>query len=289
MMLDEKLISAIEHHEGLAETYGNLSDERTEALDYYLGNPMGNEVPGRSQVISRTVWDTVEWIKPQLADIFTSGEEVVSFTARGPEDVKAAEQETDYVNYIISQRNDWFNIWYNWSHDALIQKNGYVKAYWDDSEDITVESYDNLTDDEFALLMQSPYVEMVEHSERVVIDMEMGAEIRTHSAKLQRKKPCNLVKVENIPPEFVLVDHNARGLSLNDPQCAFVEHREYRTISQLRQDGFDVPDDISDSGDGASDWESDLRDDYSPFRDRDRDGAGGDPSIHKQLSDCQAA
>ena len=71
MMLDEKLISAIEHHEGLAETYGNLSDERTEALDYYLGNPMGNEVPGRSQVISRTVWDTVEWIKPQLADIFS--------------------------------------------------------------------------------------------------------------------------------------------------------------------------------------------------------------------------
>lgn len=283
MMLDEKLISAIEHHEGLAETYGNLSDERTEALDYYLGNPMGNEVPGRSQVISRTVWDTVEWIKPQLADIFTSGEEVVSFSARGPEDVKGAEQETDYVNYIISQRNDWFNIWYNWSHDALIQKNGYVKCFWDDSEDITVESYNYLTDDEFALLMQAQDVEMVEHSEQITIDEMTGMESHTHSVKLQRKKPCNLVKVENLPPEFVLVDHNARGLSLNDPQCSFVEHREYRTISQLRQDGFDVPDDISDSGDGASDWESELRDDYTPFKDRDRDGAGGDPSMRRVM------
>ena len=64
-MTQESLLAAIERQENLADSYGNLADDRSKALDYYLGRPMGNEVEGRSQVVSRDVWDTVEWIKPQ--------------------------------------------------------------------------------------------------------------------------------------------------------------------------------------------------------------------------------
>ena len=76
---NDTLIAAIEQHESHAEIYGSLQDERSTALDYYRGEPMGNEVPGRSQVISRDVFDTVEWVKPDLAEIFCGGEEDVSF------------------------------------------------------------------------------------------------------------------------------------------------------------------------------------------------------------------
>lgn len=286
MMEDEKLVSVIEDHEGTAETYGQLSEDRTEALDYYLGNPLGNEVEGRSQVIARQVWDVVEWLKPQLSDIFCSGEEVVTFVARGPEDVKAAEQETDFVNYVIQQKNNWFEVFYSWMHDALIQKNGYVKVYWDDDKDVTQERYQGLTDDEFALLMQSPDVEMVEHEEKLTMD-QVGMPVRTHTVKLARSKPRNVVKIENLAPEYVLVSQNAKMMDLNHPACEFVEHREYKTISQLREAGFDVEDDISDSGDGTGDWEEELRDDYTPFRDNNRDGAGGDPSMRKvKVREC---
>lgn len=282
MMDDEKLISVIEDHEGSAETYGELSEDRSEALDYYLGNPLGNEVEGRSQVISRQVWDVVEWLKPQIADVFCSGDEPVVFTARGPEDVKASEQETDYVNYIVQQKNNWFEVFYSWMHDALIQKNGYVKVYWDDEIDTIQESYSGLTDDEFMLLMQSQDVEIVEHAE--MID-ETG--FRQHSVKLRRTKPRNIVRIVNLAPEFVLVSQNAKILNLNDPACEFVEHREYKTISQLREQGFDVPDDIADSGDGIGDWEENLRDDYTPFRDTNRDGAGGDRSMRRvKVREC---
>lgn len=288
MMLDEKLIAAIEHHEAQSETSGDLSEERTKALDYYLGNPMGNEVAGRSQVISRQVWDVVEWLKPQLTDVFCGGDEVVLFSARGPEDVKASEQETDYVNYLVTQRNNWFEIWNSWSHDALVQKNGYVKAYWDDSEDEVIESYDDLTDDEFASLLQGVQgqeLEIVEHEHEQEIDELTGVYKSEHSVKIKRKEGRNIVRVENIPPEFVLVDQNAKGLGLNDPSCAFVEHREYKTISQLREEGFDIPDDISDSGDGVGDWEDAQRDDYTPFRDTDT--AGGDPSMRRvKVREC---
>lgn len=285
-MDDDKLIGVIEDHEGNAETYGELSEDRTKALDYYLGEPMGNEVEGRSQVISRQVWDVVEWIKPQLADIFTSGEEVVEFKARGPEDMKGAEQETDYINHVITEKNDWFTVFYAWSHDALIQKNGYVKAYFDDSEDTVQESYQGLTDDEFALLMQDKSVEFVEYEEVMGIDPK-GQPFRTHSVRLKRIKPRNITRIENLAPEFVLVSQNAKGLCLQDPSVDFVEHREYKTISQLREQGFDVDDDIADSGDGSGDWEEHLRDDNTPFRDVNRDGAGGDGSMRRvKVREC---
>ena len=285
-MDDSQLIGVIEDHEGNAETYGELSEDRTKALDYYLGEPMGNEVEGRSQVISRQVWDVVEWIKPQLADIFTSGEEVVEFKARGPEDMKGAEQETDYINHVITEKNDWFTVFYAWSHDALIQKNGYVKAYFDDSEDTIQEAYQGLTDDEFALLMQDKSVEFVEYEEVMGIDPK-GQPFRTHSVRLKRIKPRNITRIENLAPEFVLVSQNAKGLCLQDPSIDFVEHREYKTISQLREQGFDVDDDIADSGDGSGDWEEHLRDDNTPFRDVNRDGAGGDGSMRRvKVREC---
>lgn len=281
MMMDEKLISAIEDHESNAETYGDLSEDRAQALDYYLGNPLGNEVEGRSQVVSRQVWDVVEWLKPQLADVFCSGDEVVKFSPRGPEDVKAAEQETDYINHIVQEKNNWFEIFYSWMHDALIQKTGYVKVYWDDSEDISQKTYANLTPDEFAMLLQLPGMEVIEQAENIT---EYGV---SYTVKTRCTKPRNITKLCNLAPEYVLVSQNATGLSLNDPACDFVEHREYKTISQLRKDGFDVADDINDSGDGVGDWEAIQRDEYTPFRDNNRDGAGGDPSMRRvKVREC---
>lgn len=286
-MDDEKLIGVIEDHEGSAETHGDLAEDRADALDYYLGEPMGNEVEGRSQVISRQVWDVVEWIKPQLADIFCGGEEVVSFAARGPNDMKAAEQETDYINYVVTQKNAWFEVFYSWCHDALIQKNGYVKAYWDDGVDTITETYRGLTDDEMALLMQSPDMEVVEQEEMIAVDMLTGEQVRTHNVKLKRSKPLNITRIEPLAPEYVLVSQNSKGLSLQDPTLDFCEHREYKTISSLREAGFDVEDDIVDSGDGTGDWEADLRDEHSPFHDLDRDGAGGDPSMRRvKVREC---
>jgi len=255
-MKTESLLAAIERHETLADSYGNLSEERTKALDYYLGNPMGNEVQGRSQVISRDVWDTVEWIKPQLSDIFCGGDQVVMFNPTGPEDVAAAEQETEFVNWVITEKNDWFTVWYSWAHDALLQKTGYVIAYWDEREDRTKEKYEGLTEDEVALLSQDPSVQIVKLEQE-----EEGFEV-----ELERVKEYGCVKIENVPPERVLVSHNARGLNLQDPRLDFLEYWEYKTISDLRDEGFEVDDDLQDDADSTQQWEESLRDDFNPFR-----------------------
>lgn len=116
------LIAAIEKQENLAETRGELSNDRAQAMDHYLGRPYGNEVEGRSSVVMRDVADTIEWIKPSLMKIFASGDEVVKFEAVGPEDEPSAEQETQYCNHVLMRRNNGFLIFHDWFHDALLQK-----------------------------------------------------------------------------------------------------------------------------------------------------------------------
>src|SRR6516165_822339 len=104
---DLKALLAAERYDALsAMAASKLSDERASALNYYMGN-MSKDMPapdGRSKAVSSDVADTIEGLMPPLMDIFASGDEVVQFAPVGPEDVAAAEQETDYVNHVFMQQ-----------------------------------------------------------------------------------------------------------------------------------------------------------------------------------------
>jgi hypothetical protein len=47
-----------------------LAAERSANMDYYQCRPFGNEVDGRSSVVSSDVRDTIEWILPTIIRIF---------------------------------------------------------------------------------------------------------------------------------------------------------------------------------------------------------------------------
>ena len=119
---------------------GDISKERALAYDYYNRKAFGNEEEGSSKVITSDVSDVVDGMMPSLLRIFTTADNLVSFDAVGPEDERAAEQESDYVTHMFFKRNAAFEILFFWLFDALLQKNGYVKAWWDDTEEITTEA-----------------------------------------------------------------------------------------------------------------------------------------------------
>src|SRR5215470_6314843 len=143
-----------------------LSDERTDAMDYYLGD-MSRDMPaadGRSRAVSTDVADTVEGMMPSLMDIFCSGEEVVEFHPVNEEDVAAAEQETDYVNHVFMQKNPGFLILYSFIKDALLSKVGIVKVWWEEEEREQRETFYGLTDDQFMMIVANPNVEVLAHT-----------------------------------------------------------------------------------------------------------------------------
>lgn len=140
-----------------------LHDERSKALAYYEGDmseTMPNE-PDRSKAISTDVADTIDSLMPSLADIFIGGEEVLKFNPVGPEDVDAAEQETDYTNHVIMQQNPGVLIVHDYMKDSLVSKVGVTKVWWDETEDDTKEVYRGLDDDALMMIASSDDIEIV--------------------------------------------------------------------------------------------------------------------------------
>ncbi len=151
-MLDSEKADAL-----AAISADRLMEERADAMDYYLGD-MRKHMPaqeGRSRAVSTDVADTIEGLMPNLMDIFAGSDEVVRFEPVGPEDEAAAAQETDYVNHVFMQQNPGFMVLYSFIKDALLSKVGIVKVWWDEREEEARETYYDLTDDQFTLLVQA--------------------------------------------------------------------------------------------------------------------------------------
>lgn len=162
-----KAMLGSERADALAATAAaRLTDERSRATDYYMGD-MTRDMPsaeGRSKAVSSDVADTIEGLMPQLMEIFAAGEDVVKFMPVGQEDVEAADQETDYVNHVFMQKNPGFLILYSFIKDALLSKVGIVKVWWDKSERERKETYYDLTDEQFMMVLNDPSVEVAAHT-----------------------------------------------------------------------------------------------------------------------------
>jgi hypothetical protein len=216
------------------------SQERIRAMDFYLGEPLGNEVEGRSQVISTEVADTVESIMPNLMRVFTANDKYVRFNARTAEDVEKADQISDYVNYIINNDNEGYKILHNWFKDALLFRLGVVKFYYEEIEEVDEEEYNGLSEEELAVLMANPDIEIVAQEENItstVMD-EMGELVPmgfSYDLSVRVRKKSGSVKIVNVPPEEFLV--NRRATSLED--AYFVCHRTTMTVSDLVAMGYD--------------------------------------------------
>ena len=166
-LLELKSILQAEKLDALAAIRASkLSVQRSDATDYYMGN-MSKDMPaadGRSRAVSTDVADTIEGLMPSLMEIFDGGDEAVIFDPQGPEDVTAAEQETDYINYVFRQQNPGFIILYSFIKDALLHKVGVVKVWWEEREDEEKRTYYNLDDGQFMMLVQDDSVEITEHT-----------------------------------------------------------------------------------------------------------------------------
>ena len=98
-------------------------------MEYYMGEKLGTEIDGRSQVVSTDVSDTIETILPNLLRIFTASDQVVKCEPVKSEDVPLAEQATNYINYYFNKDNNGFSILYTWFKDALLEKNRNCKSF----------------------------------------------------------------------------------------------------------------------------------------------------------------
>ena len=234
---------------------GQLSDSRTKSLEYYLGDKLGTEIDGRSQVVSTDVADTIESLLPNLLRVFTASDKVVHCEPMTAEDVPMAAQATAYLNHVFYKENDGFQLLYNFFKDALIEKNGFLKIYWDDSEKVDYETYENLsivekealqdTKDEIEIVEEEVFEdESAKEEFEKVLEQYQAQGVDTsqvqvpnfdlYNCKIKRIKKTGRVKIESIPPEEFLIDRSAKTIEDAD----FVSHKVLMTRSDLVAMGY---------------------------------------------------
>lgn len=246
--LKSAIQAAIDDSIGYVES--ETVDARKTALQYYLRQPLGNEVEGRSQVVTGEVAEAIDGALPALLRIFTGSDHVVTANPTGPGDEAGAKQATDYLNYIFLKDNPGVTIMRDWFFDALLQKNGIVKAYWEDKEDISKEEYEGLTDDEMAMMLQDEEIEVVSQNVRQipVVDASTADTIKAaggvvptinlNDVKVKKRKNSGKVVIENVPPEEFLI--SKQGVAIRGSRAApFCAHRRQIRRSDLIAMGFD--------------------------------------------------
>lgn len=295
----DRLLAAIDAEE--ADAYGSDSDsqlaaERAYAINLYLGKNVDPVMEGRSSVIDRSVFETVEWIKPSLCRIFANGDGVVELPPIGPDDVESAKQEGEYLNHVVTQKNNWFEIFLNWCTDALLTKNAYAKAYRDVSVETSVERYERQTEAGLAALLSDKDVEVTgqraypdpDYQPQPVADPLTGQPAigpdgmpmmqpspMLYDVELRRRSEKGKICIKVLAPERCKISERTPSWRLAD--CDYFEHWDFKTVSQLRSEGFDVPDDIN-GGEDPETLEDGARDQYAESKDGE---TRQDPSMRR--------
>lgn len=228
-----------------------ISNQRAQALRDYYGEPFGNEQAGYSQVVLRDLADTVEWMLPSLLRIFFSGRHVAVYLPTTPDEVPVADQATEHINDIFQDENGGFLLFHNWFKDALLEKNGFAKCWYEKMEVPRYQTFDELGDDELVMLLEQmpPDAEPVAFDAK--IDVREGQEPRAeYSITVKTLEPVGRLRSEGIAPEDFLVSRRAVSLDT----ASFAAHRKQMTLSELREMGFSVAQLDKLAWDGGPEW-----------------------------------
>lgn len=233
-------------HRALNDEGGDLSDGRKDAFDYYNGELYGNERDGYSKIVTREVLEAIEWAKPHILKVFTSGDRVVEFMPVNEQDVELAKQETDVINHILLKKNDGYMSFYSWITDALMNPVGYIKLMIEDVDTTITEPYEGVNELELMLLLEDEDVELIGSEEY----KEMGEML--YNIKLRRTIREKALILDPVPPEQCLIDSAHRKLNLDEAD--FVCHRVQRTFTYLVEQGYDSEELREASADEGFQW-----------------------------------
>ena len=251
-----------------------IDQDRADATDYYLGNSPTAQSSMQSEFVSTDVRDSVLFMLPSIMRTFFGTTKIVEFIPQGPEDIQLAKQQTDYINYVIQQKNPGFKVLYDAFKDALIRKTGFVKAYWDDSITASTHEYTDISPEAYQALTLDPNVEVIEEKiemqSMTIINPETGEEITqetpaSYDVKIRRVKAKDQVVIEAVPTEEILISRHARDLN----SSPYVAHRMVKTVSDLVAMGYDKEqmEEFAGSGSAVDEDSYDLEQARNPYAD----------------------
>jgi len=269
-MDEAALLSAIDdadnrsYGSNLSNLTAELSAQRSLNIDLYLGKDIDPAPEGQSSVIDRTVFETIQWILPSLCRIFANGDDVVNLVPIAENDVEPAKQESAYLNWLVTQKHAWFDIFLEFATDALLTKNAYILVYKDLKRTVEIEKYTDQTRMGVSYLLQDPGCQLIDSKTHPAPDLPpdpvlgsqgqpivdaqgqpMTTPAMLYDCTIRRTASQKDLCIKVLPPERVKVDQKSFNWRI-DEDCNYFEYWEELTLSELRSQGYSIPTDIAD-------------------------------------------
>lgn len=235
-----KAIISREIHDAIGSSGSQVAEQQRQAIRFYEGKPLGNEIPGRSQVVSMDVLETIEWVMPSAMRVFTGGSKIWEYMPRAQRDEQSSQQAeknakdaTSFINWFFMSDMDGFSLLYDWIKTAFMEKNGIAKVVWEEKRRPEVLTFTGMLEEHVAELLSDENVDLLSNDERIeTID---GQTIKLYDVSIRRWNVEKKPRCEAIPPEEFGIAKRCTKLNDDTPFCF---HRRKVTVSDLVAMGF---------------------------------------------------
>lgn len=236
-----KLTSFLSNEIRLSHTFADdvLRQKRRAAWDYYYSRPYGNEVEGRSAVVTSEVQDYVETIMGDLVEVFLEQKGPWTFQPTRQMSAEACDQANELVHYTMNVLNPGWELIHDTLKAACLFDVGYLKVTWDDGEPDKTRVIRGQSGLDVVRLSMQQGMKIVD-----LQDAESGAPVdsfgvdsfnRMYDVTVEYDDPAH-PKVWGCPYEEIL--HTPNIASFKEP-VPFIAHRYATSRSSLIENGFD--------------------------------------------------
>ena len=171
-----------------------LAAGQTDNHDRYMAQPYGDEIEGRSSVVTHDVEDTVQWVMPRLMDLFLAdADDLLAVEDSAADDLQRERDVAAYLHHIMFRKNDGSAVLWDFLWDGLVLKNGVVRVDYEPPMPGPPKVYENLNIAQLQQFVANPEYEIVSH--------DVNSEAQTISIEAVRTPKVGEIVVEALAPE----------------------------------------------------------------------------------------
>lgn len=205
-----------------------VSDRRQRNWARYRGDPLGNEVVGRSRYVSRDVIDKINWLMPHLLNTFAAGDPKIRlFIQDKPASMGVALMQRIQRD-LMDAEPSLYRVFNDWFIDALVSGAAFVKIGWNEDVERVEQTIDQADENLLRTLEADPNVEILDLGDEVMSTEGLTwRNVRMAVMRYGENRPY----AEPVPPWEVLWHPNAREMDDEWPKG----HRTFVTIDYLKR------------------------------------------------------
>lgn len=196
-----------------------ITRDRKHALDYYFQRARGDEVAGRSAVVSGDISASVEANLAQMLEAFSS-DNIAEFDAVSRDDEPQAALETDTVTHFVMKTQNGFTQLATAIKECLLLRNGFVKVWVEKFTQTRTRTFNNVAPVAVEPLLAQTGGEKVSYS---------GGKLTVRISRTLKKFRAEACQWVYYPKEWPSFDLQ---------ECPFVCERHVDTRSDLLRMGF---------------------------------------------------